>query len=374
MSQARRTSHETAFRELIEEARRSGESRSAPRRHHLVPVFYLKQWADDGKIRMTEIDKGKSWITTPRRAASETDYYRIESPDLDPEEVPPLLFEVALSKIERWGADFIAAAIDDPIAPLRDDEMRVLFSHYMAFQYVRGRSYRTFTRASMTDMFKLAYEEITDEGIRHELRERGLEPTPENMALFRSFVDQLNSGDVTVGPQQASVIGMSGQVAQEVGLHLFARRWHIYQVPKILLTCDEPVIPIPGPPHPRAERGGVGDAAVVIFPLAPGLLLAMFDGAHAAPAPPYELGYRDVGELNREIAAASSTYAFERPGRNLASGFRLPKAAAPISRAAPIPVDDTGEKHLIRSHRPSRWANAKRTPSWPVERWFRSAG
>ena len=57
------TSHEAALRELIEEAPRSGESRSAPRRHHLVPVFYLKQWADDGKIRMTDIDEGKSWVS-----------------------------------------------------------------------------------------------------------------------------------------------------------------------------------------------------------------------------------------------------------------------------------------------------------------------
>jgi hypothetical protein len=374
MSDPAETPHEAALRELIDEARRSGESRSAARRHHLVPVFYLKRWADDGKIRVTDIDAGKSWVTTPKKAANETDYYRIESPDLDPEEIPPLLFEVTLSKIERWGADFIKAAIDDPVNAARDDELRVLFSLYMAFQYVRGRSYRTFTRASMTDMFKLAYGEITDEGIRHVLHEKGLEPNAENMALFRSFVDQLNSGDVEVGPQQAAVIGMSGELAAEIGQHLFARGWHIYQVPEILLTCDEPVVPIAGPPHPRTECGGVGNAGVVIFPLTPGLLLAMFDGINALPASPYELGYRDVANLNREIAAASSTHVFERPGRNLASAFKLPKAAAPIARAAPIPADDTGQKDLIRSHRPSRWAMAKSPPPWPVERWFRMAG
>lgn len=371
MSNAGETSHKTALRELLEEARRSGESGSAPRRHHLVPVFYLKRWADEGKIRVNDIDKGKSWVTTPKKAASETDYYRIESPDLDPVEIPPLLFEVSLSKVERWGADFINAAIGDPANAARDDEMRVLFSLYMAFQYVRGRSYRTFIRAAMTDSFKLTYGEITDEGIRHVLREKGLDHNAENMALFRSFVEELNRGDVTVGPQQASVIGMSGKLAEEVGRHLCNRGWYIYQVPEILLTCDEPVVPIAGPPHARSERGGVGNAGVVIFPLTPGLLLAMFDGINARPAPPYELGYRDIAQLNREIVAASSTYAFERPARNLASAFKVPKAATPISRAASIPVSDAGEKYLIRSHRPSRWANAKRTPSWPVERWFR---
>jgi hypothetical protein len=227
------------MRALLEEARRSGESTSAPRRHHLVPSFYLKHWADDGKVRVINIDERKSFIMTPRKAATETDYYRIESPDLDPEEIPPLLFEVVLSKVERWGADFINAAIGDPVAVLRDDEQRVFFSVYMAFQYVRGRSYRAVARASATDAFKLTYGEITDDGIRHMLQEKGLEHNAENMALFRSFVDQLNSGEIEIGPQQAAVIGMSGKDVEEIGLRLFARGWRIYQMPEILLTCDE---------------------------------------------------------------------------------------------------------------------------------------
>jgi ribosomal protein L12E/L44/L45/RPP1/RPP2 len=271
------------------------------------------------------------------------------------------------------GADFINAAIGDPVAVLCDDEQRVLFSVYMAFQHVRGRSYRAVARASATDTLKLAYGEITDDGIRHVLQEKGLEPNAENMALFRSFVDQLNSGDVEIGPQQAAVIGMSGKAVEEIGLRLFARGWRIYQIPEILLTCDEPVVAIAGPPHRRTERGGVGNAGVVIYPLTPGMLLAMFDGFNACPAPPHDLNYRDVAALNREIAAASSTYVFERPAHNIASSLRLPKAPDPISRATPIPVDDTGEKFLVRSHRPSRWANAKRPPPWPVERWFRTA-
>jgi hypothetical protein len=45
-------------------------------------------------------------VTTPRKAATETDYYRIESPDLDPEEIPPLLFEVTFSRVEKWGFGF----------------------------------------------------------------------------------------------------------------------------------------------------------------------------------------------------------------------------------------------------------------------------
>lgn len=225
----------------------------------------------------------------------------------------------------------------------------------------------------MTDGFKLAYGEITDEGIRRELLERGLEPDAENMTLFRCFVDELHRGDVTVGPEKAAAIGMSGKLAAELGSELFARGWRIYRVPTILLTCDEPVIPIAGPPHPRVEAGGLGAAGVVMFPLTPGLLLAMFDGFNAAPAPPLELGPRDVSQLNREIAASASRFVFERLCRNVARQFRLPKAPATYSRAAPTRVDGAGERYLIRAHRPSRWANAKCPPPWPVERWFRPA-
>jgi hypothetical protein len=224
------TQHKAALRDLLEVARRSGESASAQKRHHLVPAFYLKHWADDGKLRVNHADEKKSWITTPRRAATETDYYRIESPDLDPKEIPPLLFEVTLSRVEKWGSDFIDAAIADPIEVLRDDEQRVFFSLYMAFQYVRGRNFRAFSHASMNDYFKLTYGEMTDAGIRHSLQERGQEPTPKAIAEMREFLDGLNSGDITVGPQKASVIGMSGKMVETIGLHLFARQWHIYTV------------------------------------------------------------------------------------------------------------------------------------------------
>jgi hypothetical protein len=101
----------------------------------------------------------------------------------------------------------------------------------------------------------------------------------------------------------------------------------------------------------------------------------MFDGVNAQPEKPYELGYGDLADINREIAAASSVCAFERPARKVAAALKLPKAAASISRAAPMPLDDTGEGYLIRRHRPNRWAGETSAPPWPVERWFqRRAG
>ena len=364
----RRAHHEAALRRLIDEARRNGESRSAARKHHLVPEFYLRHWADDGKIRVTNVDESRSWVTTPNKAAVETDYYRVDSPDIDPEDVPPLLFETALSKIERWGAEFIDAAIEDPHVKI-DDEQRVLFSLYLAMQYVRGRHFRAVARASATDYFRMKYGKMTDRGIRHALGQRGLGPNQENFSRLRRFASDLDSGDLTLGPTKASMLGISGQMVSDIGLHLFERGWHIYPAPPILVTCDEPVIPVPGPPRPRSERGGVADAGVVIYPMSPSLLLVMFDDQSARPRRPYDLSYTDLAEINREVVGASSAYAFERPSRRTAAALQVPKAGDPISRTL-TPIDQATDQYLVRRQRLSRWANAAPAPPWPVERWF----
>ena len=98
--------------------------------------------------------------TTPKRAARETDFYSLESPDLDPYQVPPLLFETLLSKVQAWGKEFIDAAVADPGFVI-DDELRARFSRYMGFQYVRGRSARWFAEAAANDLIKIKYEDVT---------------------------------------------------------------------------------------------------------------------------------------------------------------------------------------------------------------------
>jgi hypothetical protein len=131
----------------------------------------------------------------------------------------------------------------------------------------------------------------------------------------------------------------------------------------ILVTSDEPVVSITGPYRPRTEGGSVGIAGVVIFPLTPGLLLAAFDGYKASPAKPDQLGHCDIADINREIVAVSSTYAFERPGRKTAAAFKLPVTPPPTAISEPIPVANGRDgQFIIRSHRPSRWSAETHVP------------
>lgn len=244
----------------------------------------------------------------------------------------------------------------------------MLFSLYMAMQYVRGRHFRAVVRASVTDYLKLKYGRMTDKGIRYVLAQRGLEASPENISRMRRMTDDLDEGHVLLGPTKASLLGISGQMVSDIGFYLFKRGWHIYATPPILLTCDEPVVPVPGPPPSRGERGGVADAGVVLYPLSPSLLLAMFDGRGARPRAPHDLSYADLAEINLEVVGASSTYTFERATRDTARALQVPKAGDPTSRT--ITQGRQGDLHVIRRQRLSRWANAASAPPWPVERWF----
>src|SRR5437879_1980813 len=90
-------------RALVEEARLLEGSPSARKDHHYVPSSYLARWADDGLLRRTDLVEGRERQMSPKQVAKERDFYRIESEDVDPIEVPPLLFEVVLGKVESWG-------------------------------------------------------------------------------------------------------------------------------------------------------------------------------------------------------------------------------------------------------------------------------
>lgn len=127
--------------------------------------------------------------------------------------VPPLLFETALSKIEQWGAQFINAAIADPDVRI-DDESRVLFSIYMAMQYVRGRHFRAVAKASATGYFKLKYGQLTEKGIRHVLPDRGLEIATESIAEVRRFADDLNTDNLALGPSGGHCWGFPDRWSQ----------------------------------------------------------------------------------------------------------------------------------------------------------------
>lgn len=341
-----------------------------PRKHHLVPASYLRRWAEDGKIRVTVVDEGRSYLSAPGSAARETDYYRLDHPDVDPNEIPPLLIETVLSKLEETASVVVGELLRHGDPRQVDFSRLAEFAWHLALSITRGKSFRDESREMLADLYRMQFEKVTDEGIKARLRKYGLEPSLEAVAEHRQFLDDVIAGDIVPMQPEAQVIAHAAKAAMPLGEHLLKRTWVVYKSPPILVTCDEPVVVIGGPGSPRSERSGVGVAGVVIFPLSPSALLVMF---HPAMAPRFQakLDHTETAELNREIIAAATRWAFERPSRHITERLRVPPAPVKASlREGPLPQVDGARGELYRTYRPSRWVEAD-TPPWPVERWWR---
>lgn len=370
----RKQSSAAAFETLLRRARLN-----EARKHHLVPASYLRRWASNNIIRVTDLREDRTYVTAPERAARKTDFYRAEAEGIDPHEIPPLLFETLLSDVEKWGKD----AIDEFLRGQRqfDPELGAQFAWFLAFQLTRGTAQRREMRFMANEIFKLRYANLTDDGIRRLLMERGKEPTPAAVADMRHFLDRLRDGSITVMPPEAALVGYTGQSAAEVGKYLMARRWIVCRTPPFLVTCDEPVVPVGGPGCRRDERAGVATAGMIFFPLSPDRLLVLMrnDLAAANGISPYQdgsvlytdLDYAETVGVCREIVMNASRWAFERPQSSVASRFEIPTLHEPagIETVGRIQEGDK-EGTLLRTFRVSRWAHRYAPSPWPLDRWW----
>lgn len=364
-----REEHPPEFSRLLDQARRNAAG-SAPRKHHLVPASYLRRWAEDNRIRVTVLDERRSYISTPENAARETDYYRLEHPDLDADDLPPLLFETMLSHVEDNAKGVIDELLEHGDPGRIDPERMALFAWHLGLSVTRGRAFRAGMKGMVADFFRLQFGKITDSGILALLTKHGVADTPDNLARHRAFFDDLQSGKVWVEQPDAALVALSGQIADPIGEQMFLRKWRVYETPPILVTCDEPIVTVGGPGSSRSERAGVGSAGVVLYPLSPTALLALFE-ARMKPRGTSTLDLDETAEVNREIASNASRWVFERPSQDVAQALMLPPAPdPPFKREGPFPVAGSTTGEAFRTFTPTRWADKDEAPPWPVARWW----
>ncbi|MEV4536260.1 DUF4238 domain-containing protein [Asanoa sp. NPDC049518] len=329
----------------------------------MVPSSYLSRWAEGGTVRVTRVDDQHSYTTSPGKAARETDYYRLESPDLDPAAVPPLLMEVMLGEVEGSAKATIDHMLATGSARL-DPEQAAELAWFLGFQATRGHGYRRAQAHLTNELFRLQFGQVTDDGLRRLLKRKGRPADDAGVAAARRVIDEVNAGTAWISEQQAAVAARSAMSAYDVGRQFINRDWQIFKAPPVLITCDEPVVPIGGPDHRRGERGGFASVGVVVLPLAPHAVLAMFRSDLRA-SPPWQLTHVETAELNREILGASARWAFERPGRHFTQRVSVPPAPDPVA----FQELESDGRRVIRTFPPSRWAGPD-APDWPVSRWW----
>jgi hypothetical protein len=81
-------------------------TKDEPRKHHLIPSFYLAGFTAsgtrDGTLHVFDHTRRKRYKTTPLKASRETDFYKIDVPGVDPNEI-----ETALARHETVVAPFV---------------------------------------------------------------------------------------------------------------------------------------------------------------------------------------------------------------------------------------------------------------------------
>ena len=354
---------------LIARARKA--EHQPPRQHHLVPSSYLQRWAVDGKIRVTEVDEAKSWLSSPTKAARERDYYSLGSPDLNQDEVPPLLMETLLSEVESIGIPSLGEVARSGRSGA-NREAQTGLAMLMAFQFVRGERVRQELRDLAQHDLQVTRGGLTEDGVRELLSAGGQEPTTEEIQQALQDVADLNAGVLVVEPQRAALAAMQMHHAEKIAVALLGREWCVVNSRAALVTTDEPVVVIGGPGCSRVVSAGLDDAAVVVFPLGPSQVLAMFKPGRLPGRAREDLTASETHELNTELIAASSRFAFEQPSRAVARRLPVPRGHAGRVLRDEFAVRGSELRRVVAFHVETRWAGASKPPPWPVSRWYRS--
>ena len=308
-----------------------------------------------GRRRSTRyrVTSRESHRTSARKIARETDFYRIESEDIDADKIPPLLFETLLGEIEGHAVEAIDVLLEHGFDGFeRDPSLGGWLTLFMAFQLTRGNRYRQEHLAVVNAGMLEIYGHVADEGIAARIEESGEEPTPEKVVEHRAFIEGWKRGEYFVAPQDAELIGTGASMAGEIAPMIGQRQWALYRAPVDLITCDEPVVAVGGPEISRRTLGGIGTAGVLLFPLEPRTLLAMFHPwvELSDVGELLALTYDETGEINLEIATSGHRWLIERPHTTQTRVIPLP-----IPRTAfaleELPTSDP-LRTLIHTYRP----------------------
>jgi hypothetical protein len=108
----------------------------APKRHHVVPQFYLRGFAESEQLISVQVADGKRFTSALRNAASENHFYRLTEDHVE----GPLGFEEALERVETAAAR-VFQTIHNGVWPLSFKDRQEL-SFFIGAQLIRGPRYR----------------------------------------------------------------------------------------------------------------------------------------------------------------------------------------------------------------------------------------
>lgn len=343
--------------EFVAESMRLGEEERG-KEHHYVPQMYLKRWSVHGCVQPVHVDRRQPLVPQPPKdVAKKTNLYTLPAPDgtLDrplrwiEKHLSRIEGECAhrLDEVERWGSGVIS-----------NDGLRRDLSVFLALQVTRTLANRE----------------------RHLLLIKG--PVRAKREFYRKMMPGLSDADFQAmldntypDPKMEAIRLMFADVRNGGAKSLYQREWAVYRTATPIVTCDDPVVLVAGPPYDRGEVAGLTVSAAVLYPLNPNQVLVMLRPGlrHSGR---YRLDQEETRSVNLEIVSAAASMVFERPGDDIAAHLGVPVRAlrAELDDEQVAQLDDgTALRLLLESASPrSRWAGVAHAPGWPVPRWYTS--
>ena len=249
------------------------EQVSQPRRHHLLPQFYMRAFADDtGRVRVVERGTGREYTTGPANVFVERDYYTVSSVNAEDDHS---LIEGLYSQVET-----VAAPVFEQLRagefPLEGQD-RSEFASFIALQVSRGRSFRTLMDDMTDQMGRMMLSMAADappgyweaKRAAWEATGEGPEPPPPPTDEQRRMLREGTTFDIK--PSREHIVEMSFAHLEEMTFVLMAMTWRLVEFPGPWLFSSEHPITYWRWPSPMDPMTGIGPATAdeVRIPICP---------------------------------------------------------------------------------------------------------
>lgn len=323
--------------------------RSLAKRHHFVPQFYLRGFAQDDLLTSVRLDGHQVFSQSVRKAASGTRFYAIDGhPDGDD------AFEKVLSYLESEAARALERVVSGtwPLAA----EDRGTLAYFVALQAVRGQDHRRTMEFVLAQHARLEIGSNGKDGVKGWFRRNaGLDLTDEQAALAWEEATQPNGPPVSVSAELH--VRQIVDLAEELLPAILGRPWLLVTFDRrSLITSDSPVglVRDPSDKHPFL---GVGfyTAKAVTFPLTRKLGILMLDPMSIGEQMAIDkvaaglADFRQFGttalekEMNQHTIASASEWLFHHPEDARFLPPELPESRPVKMRIAGGPPQFTGD-------------------------------
>jgi len=353
------------LRDVLNAASAMTAAKQEPRRHHLVPRFFLEQWAVDGRVQVTDLlQQRRTFRLRPEHALVETNYYRINEGVVDGGS--PVAWETWLSAIEGAAAPLLPVVRDEGLHTL-EPESQGQFLQFLAVQVTRSRTWRYQGRWMLGAGYFQMWELGKPGAIAAHLKRNGAEPTAERVANLEAYFDRVNA-DPWAAARSPELEMKASMHAGNALIPSFVERVPVtFRSDAPLLTSDEPVTLLTEH-HGDLDSPHVGfhAAPVIAVPLGPHHVLALFRRDLPAVDVNRCLSRSETLELNRALLGNAHRHVVSLPGNQLAERLYVPDLKPPMRLRN---VRSEG-RPVLQATPQYRWSGERDAPQRPVSFWW----